>query len=284
MEPRGNLHPLGKRLMVLGIAVAVAGLALAGVGLLYGFPIADDGLDSAQAMYEAQGVTLSYNEDGQLVDRGNPEGAEKILALLEGEWKFPVNRANLDADDPLVNTRDELMYEYATITYHVLHGEKAVVLTAADVPITYRGVTYSEPGTYNIAPLKYYAELDRSNPIEKQLRDAWTPQALGLLAMLSAGHANQAAGELATMTSLGMGGIGLIFVAAGGGLAWAGFGVRKEPQVVARPQGAPQAVPAAQRGPRPVATGNVAANPAQPVRQAPPLHQTVVVQVPARRR
>jgi hypothetical protein len=213
-----------KRARVLGIALAAAGLVMAGAGFLYGLPMANEGLESAQAMYEAQGVTLSYNEDGQLVDRGTVEGAGRIMELLEDEYQYPVDHANLDPDDPLVNTRDELMYQYATIVYHVLHGTVTVNLTAADVPITYRGVDYTEPGDYEIEVGEYYAKLDRSNPIERQLRDGWTPLALALTSYLAGGHANQAAGELAQATSLGIGAIGLLFAAAGGGLVWVTFG------------------------------------------------------------
>lgn len=224
MGAQRNSNNLMRRLRIVGVGLAVAGLAVAAAGLFYGLPQADDGLDAAQAMYEAQGVTLSYNEQGQLVDRGTPEGAQKIMSLLVDEWKYPVNAKNFDPDDPVVNTRDELMYEYATITYHVLHSKVQVKLTEADVPITYRGVTYSEPGTYEIAVEKYYAQLDRTNPIERQLRDAWSPLALALTGSLAGGHANQAAGELAQATSLGMAGIGLLFVAAGAGLFWATMG------------------------------------------------------------
>ena len=212
------------RLKITGILLIVAGLGVAGMGFLYGLKQADDGLASAQAMYEEQGVRLTYSSDGVLVDRGTPEGATAILNLLEGDFKYPVNHANLDPRDPLVNTRDELMYEYATITYHVLHTSVAVKLTAADVPITYRSVEYTQPGTYNITLEHYYAHLDRTNPIEAQLRAAWSPLAFGLTSALAGAHANQAAGELARMTSIGFGGIGLLFSAAGAGMVWATWG------------------------------------------------------------
>ena len=209
------------RLRLVGILLAVAGLGLAGVSLAWGLPQADDGLDSAQAMYEAEGVRLTYDEDGRLVDRGTPEGAQRILDLLAKDYKYPVKMSDFDPDDPLVNTRSELMYEYATITYHVLHSTVAVQLTAADVPITYRNVTYTQPGTYNITLEHYYAHLDRTNPIERQLREAWSPLAFSLTSSLAGAHANQAAGELARMTTLGMAGIGGLFALAGAGLAWA---------------------------------------------------------------
>lgn len=221
------METLIKRARILGVALAAAGVAMAGAGFLYGMPQAQDGLASAQALYEAQGVKLSYNAEGQLVDRNAPEGAQKILALLEDEWKYPVNRANLDPNDPLVNTRDELMYEYAVITYHVLHTEQTVKLTESDLakgPISYRGVTYDKPGEYKIAVEKFYAQLDRANPIEKQLRDAWTPQALALTGILATAHANQAAGEIASATTLAIGAIGLLFAMAGGGLVWMTLG------------------------------------------------------------
>lgn len=213
-----------KRIRIVGILLVSAGVALASVGLFYGMPQATDGLDSAQAMYEAQGVKLSYNDQGQLIDRGTPEGAAKIMVLLEETWKFPVNHANFNPADPIVNTRDELMFQYATITYHVLHGAVKVTLTAEQVPITYRGVTYTEPGVYEIAPEGYYADFDRTNPIESQLRAAWTPQALALTAALAGGHANQAAGELAYMTTLAVAGIGGLFALSGAGLVWVSFG------------------------------------------------------------
>lgn len=216
------------RLRILGFAALAAGLALAGAGFLYGVPTADDGLDAAQAMYEDQGITLSYNEEGQLIDRGTPETAQAILRLLEDDWKYPVDHSNLDPDDPIVNTRDELMYQYAAITYHVLHGEQTVTLTAEQVPITYRGVDYTEPGEYDIEVGAYYAGLDRTHPIEGQLRDAWSPLALSLTAYLAAGHANQAAGELAWFTSIGIGVVGLVVAALGGGLVWVSYGDRKK--------------------------------------------------------
>ena len=212
------------RIRILGIALIVAGLGFVGGGFAYGMPMANDGLESAQAMYEAQGVELSYNDAGLLVDRGTPEAAQKIMALLVNEWRFPVKASDFDPNDPVVNTRSELMFQYATITYHVMHGEVDVKLTDEQVPITYRGVTYTEAGTYKIAPLDYYANFDRTNPIESQLRAAWTPQALALTAALAGGHANQAAGELAQATTLGIGAIGMVFALGGAGLVWVSFG------------------------------------------------------------
>lgn len=218
------------RVRIVGIALVVAGLAVAGAGFFYGLPQANDGLAAAQAMYEDEGVKLTYNEAGQLTDRGTPESAQNILALLEQEWKYPVKHSNLDPNDPLVNTRDELMFQYATIIYHVKHSVVPVQLTAADVPITYHGVTYTQPGTYNITVEKYFAELDRNNPVEKQLRDSWSALALALTGSLAGAHANQAAGELAAATSMGIGAMGLVFTLAGAGTVWVSYGRPAKPK------------------------------------------------------
>lgn len=209
-----------KRLRALAAVIVVAGLVTAAVGAFYVLPQADDGLASAQAIYAEEGVRLSYNAEGKLIDRGTPEGAQKILDMLETDWKYPVKASNFDPNDPVINTRDELMYQYATITYHVLHTTVAVKLAAADVPITYRGVTYNEAGTYNITVEKYYGQLDRTNPIERQLRDAWSPLALALTGALAGAHANQAAGELAQGVAYFAMAVGGLVVFIGVGLFW----------------------------------------------------------------
>ena len=69
---------LGAILMLIGAGFIVAG------GVAY--TKVQDGYDSLQAFSEAQNVTLSYNDDGQLVDRGTTEGAEAIMTLLTDEW------------------------------------------------------------------------------------------------------------------------------------------------------------------------------------------------------
>jgi hypothetical protein len=216
------------KLRIVGIAIAVSGLALASAGFFYGVPTASDGLDSAQAMYEAQGISLNYNDEGKLIDRGTVETAQAIMSLLRDDYDYPVDMKNFDPNDPLVNTRDELMFQFATIVYHVLHGQQAVTLKQSDVPITYRGVTYTEPGVYNITVGAYYADFDRSNVIEGQLRSAWSPLALSLTSFLAAGHANQAVGELARVTSIATGSIGLIFMLAGGGAIWVSWPAKRK--------------------------------------------------------
>ncbi len=260
-----------RRMRIVGAILVAAGLTVAGIAFLYGAPTANAGLDSAQAMYQAQGVELSYNEEGELLDRGTPEGAAKIMAMLRDDWDYPVKQSSFDPDDPIINTRDELMYQYAVITYHVYHGERTIVLGEADVPISYRGIEYTEPGEYPIAPLAYYAQLDRTHPIERQLREAWSPLALSLTAQLAGGHANQAAGELAMATSIGLGGVGVLFAMAGGGLVWISYG---KPQV--RPRSAVPSRAASQKVPQD--SGALpAAEP--PLASAHAMHQPIARQV-----
>ena len=120
--------PLG---LLGGFLVIVAIGYFVGAGVA--FSRSQGGYDSLQAFSEAQDVQLNYNEDGELIDRGTVEGAQAIRSLLEDDWNFPVVEADLDPDDPLVNTATEYMYQMATISYHVLHGTQTVTLTEADL-------------------------------------------------------------------------------------------------------------------------------------------------------
>ncbi len=95
---------LRKPLGLLGIFLIVVGFGyFVGAGVAYSK--VQGGYDSLQAFSEAQNVELSYNDEGQLVDRGEVEGAQAIMALLEDDWDFPVVESDLDPNDPLVNTR-----------------------------------------------------------------------------------------------------------------------------------------------------------------------------------
>src|ERR687891_71875 len=98
------------RLRILGIALGVIGLAFIVAGG-FAFLKVQEGQASLKAFSAAQGVELSYNEDGQLVDRGETAGAEAIMALLTDEWGYPVVQGELDPNDPLVNTASEYMYQ-----------------------------------------------------------------------------------------------------------------------------------------------------------------------------
>jgi hypothetical protein len=165
-------------LMGIGVVIMVIGAV--------NWQRAAEGLNSLDAVYAAQNVTLSYNDDGQLVDRGETEGAEAILSLLEDDWAYPVNHADLDPADPLVNTPTELMYQYAVISYHVLNGTQNVTL---DEPVEYNGETF-DAGTYEFAvDGRYWTDFDRMHPIEGPARSMAWEGAHGLLASISSGVA-----------------------------------------------------------------------------------------------
>jgi hypothetical protein len=93
---------------LLGIFLIIVGIGyFIGAGVAYSK--VQGGYDSLQAFSAAQNVELSYNEDGDLIDRGEVEGAQAIMALLEDDWGFPVVSSDLDPDDPLVNSATEYM-------------------------------------------------------------------------------------------------------------------------------------------------------------------------------
>ena len=92
-----------KRLTTLGIILTVVGLGFLTAGGV-AFSKTQDGYNSLQAFSEAQNVTLAYNDDGQLTDRGTVEGAEAIMTQLTEDWGYPVVESDFDPDDPLVNT------------------------------------------------------------------------------------------------------------------------------------------------------------------------------------
>ena len=62
-----------------------------------------DGYDSPQTLSAAQNVVLKYNEQGQLLNLGKPEAAQKIVSLLTEDWGCPVVELELDPNDLLVN-------------------------------------------------------------------------------------------------------------------------------------------------------------------------------------
>jgi hypothetical protein len=110
-----------KRFTILGVFLLVVGFVFVIAGAV-AYSKIQDGYGSLQAFSEAQNVTLSYNEDGELTDRGTTEGADAIMVLLEEEWQFPVVEGDLDPNDPLVNTATEYMYQMATILHHTIDG------------------------------------------------------------------------------------------------------------------------------------------------------------------
>ena len=207
------------RLRGLGVILALMGLVFM-AGSAYAFVKTQEGLTSLNALSAAQNVTLSYNDQGQLVDRGETAGAASIMALLKDDWKYPVNSAEMNPNDPVVNTASEYMYQMATITYHTLHGTQTVVLpadvTAAD------GTVYTA-GEYQF-PVegRYWSDFNRANPIEAIAREqAWTGTAHALIAELGVGTATASALQLGLGIAGLFAGMGIFALISGLGLVWA---------------------------------------------------------------
>ena len=217
------------RLKVLGIVLAVFGLAFMAGGA-YAFVRTQDGAKSLQAFSEAQGVKLTYNDQGQLTDRGEVAGAQAIMSLLTNDWGYKVDTNELNPNDPLVNTASEYMFQMATIAHHTLDSTQTVVL---DKDVTAADGTVYKAGTYDFnVDGRYWSQFNRANPIEAAAREkAWTGTAHALIAELGVGTAT------ATSLQLGLGiaalfaGIGFFALFAGLGLVWA---VRAQEEPVRR--------------------------------------------------
>ena len=207
-----------KRLRTLGIVLVVVGMVfvVAG-GVAYGK--VQEGYGSLQAFSESQNVTLSYNEDGQLVDRGTTDGADAIMELLTVAWDYPVVESDLNPDDPLVNTASEYMFQMATITYHTLHGTQEVTL---ENDVEYNGELFTA-GTYDVeVDGKYWTDFDRRHPLEGPARGmAWSGTAHGLIGELGVGTVTHSTLQMGLGLSGITAGIGLFALLAGFGLIWA---------------------------------------------------------------
>ena len=209
------------RLKKLGVVLAVIGLGFM-IGGGVAFTMTQDGYGSLQAFSEAQGVELSYNEDGQLVDRGTTEAAQEIMNLLTVDWAYPVVMSDLDPSDPLVNTASEYMYQMAAVSYHTLNGTQTLVLPET---VEYNGETF-EAGTYEFAvDGRYWTDFDRMHPLEGPARGlAWTGTAHALIAELGVGTVTASALQMGLALAGLFAGIGATFVLTGLGMVWVANG------------------------------------------------------------
>jgi hypothetical protein len=212
-----------------GLVLVIGGIIGIGLGgFLY--LTANAGLDSLQTVYETQGRYMPYADEGNFTDRGSAENGDAILSLIEDDWAFPLNRANLDPNDKLVNTPDELMIQYAIINYHTLHGTQTVVL-AEDVE--YDGFLY-EAGSYDV-PVdgRYFSALNRSHPLEGPVRtQAWSPLAFGLTSTLLNGmNSDYMAGMAHFMSWSIFVGLGFMFATAGVFVTLGGFQLARRVEV-----------------------------------------------------
>jgi len=228
------------RLRGLGIVLGLIGFAFIIAGG-FAFMKVQEGQASLRSFSAAQGVELTYNEDGQLVDRGETEGAQAIMGLLTDDWAYPVVAAELDPADPVVNTGSEYMYQMATVSYHTLHGTQTIVL---DEDVEYNGEMF-KAGTYEFAvDGRYWNDFDREHPIEGIAREqAWSGTAHGLIAELGVGTVTHSALQMGLGLAGILAGLGLTIILAGLGLVWAG----RAPVQTAVPAASRIAVPAAER-------------------------------------
>ena len=212
---------MNNRLRILGMVLAAIGVVFI-LGGGYAYTMTQDGYNSLQSFSEAQNVTLDYNEDGQLLDRGDPEAAQAILTMLTDEWGYPVVESDLDPDDPLVNSATEYMYQMAVVGYHVMNDTQTVVL---DETVEYEGETF-EAGTYEFdIDGRYWTDFDRMHPIEGPAREmAWTGTVHGLFGELGVGTMTHSTLQLALGIAALLAGLGLTFILTGAGLIWAGRG------------------------------------------------------------
>lgn len=252
-----------KRLRIIGVVVAIIGVVGLGASA-YAYMRVQDGTAALQGFSDSQNVTLSYNDDGELVDRGTTEGAAAILGILEDSWRWPVNRGDLNPKDPVVNTSTEYMYQMATIAQHTLHGNQNVTLTdrveydangdgiiASDAPV-YSPLTLPdgvwspkengyvdaifEPGTY-VVPVegRYWTGFNRTHPLDGPARSqAWDGTVHGLFAELGVGATTYSSLEMglgvAAVTAL----MGVGFLVFGAGLVWATYAKKAEEEVTER--------------------------------------------------
>jgi hypothetical protein len=223
------------RLRGLGIVLVLIGIAFL-IGGGYAFYKTQEGQTSLNRLSAAQNVALSYNEDGQLVDRGETAEAQAIMALLTDDWGYPVAQGDLNPDDPVVNTATEYMYQMATIAYHTLHGTQTVVLPE---DVEYEGQVF-KAGTYEF-PVdgRYWTGFDRQHPIEGPAREmAWTGTAHALIAELGVGTLTSQMLQLGLALAGLFAGVGATVILTGGGLIWATRKV-EEPVPVLKPTAVP---------------------------------------------
>jgi hypothetical protein len=226
------------RMRGLGFVLALLGLAFIAGGA-FTFLKSYEGYNSLNALSEAQAVKLSYDEQGQLTDHGDAASAQSILSLLRDEWKYPVNMADLNPNDPVVNTATEFMFQMATITHHITSGTQTVVLPE---DVTTADGTVYKAGTYEFkVDGRYFSQFNRANPIEGKARDqAWSATGLALISNLGVGTATATAIQLGFGIAGLFAGLGLFALVAGFGLVWVARSLKEQaPSVAFQPRPMP---------------------------------------------
>jgi hypothetical protein len=234
------MDPMYARFKIVGVGLAIAGIAFVGVGA-YTYTKTQAGADALNAFSAAQNVKLTYNDQGQLTDRGTTEGAAPIFALLQDDWGYTIDRNELNPNDPVVNTASEYMFQMATIAHHTLDGTQTVVLPET---ITADDGTVYEAGTYDVPVAgRYWSQFDRTNPIDAKVREqAWTGTAHALIAELGVGSVTASALQMGLGIAALAAALGAVLLLAGIGIVWA---ARPETVAVTEKVTRPATVPAA---------------------------------------
>jgi len=224
------------RFRIIGVGLVLFGLAFIAAGG-YAFVRTQDGAKSLQAFSVAQNIKLTYNDQGQLTDRGTAEGAASIMSLLENDWGYKVDRNELNPNDPLVNTASEYMYQMATISYHTLHAKVTVTIPK---DVEFKGQTI-KAGDYEFQnDGRYWTAFDRTNPIEGAAREKiWTGTAHALIAELGVGSVTASTLQMGLGLAGLFAGLGFVLIVAGLGLVWA-----TRPETVKAPVLRPALTPA----------------------------------------
>ena len=203
-----------KKLTRLGIVITVFSLAFF-VAAGYAFIKTQEGTRALNAFSNAQGVTLAYNDQGQLLDHGDAAAAASIMSLLTNDWGYTVNPSDFNPNDPIINTPSEYMYQMATISHHMLSSTVTLPTDVKDA----NGNVVAAAGTQVAVNDRYYADFNNANPVDAAVRGlAWSPLPLALIGQLGVGAVT------ASSLQLGLGVTGL-FVAVGFGFLLAGVGL-----------------------------------------------------------
>ena len=217
MEGKGSR--MYARFKIVGIGLVIAGIVFAGVGG-YTYMKTQQGAHALAAFSAAQNVKLSYNDQGQLTDRGTAEGAAPILALLKDDWGYTVDPNELNPNDPVVNTASEYMVEMATIAHHTLDGTQTVVLpedVTADDGTVYKAGSDDVP-----VAGRYWSAFDRTNPIDAKVREqAWTGTAHALIAELGVGSVTASTLQVGYGIAALAAALGATLLLTGLGIVWA---------------------------------------------------------------
>ena len=150
-----------------------------------------------------------------------------------------MGEGGLDANDPLVNSQSEYMYQMATIVHHTLDSERTVTLTQDDIDAaiaaerlgadgTYTGVVVAYqgevlvPGDYSV-PVegRYWTGFDRTDVLDGPARaDAWSGTTHALVAELGVGAVTHSALQLALGIAALLAGLGVVCVVMGVAFLW----------------------------------------------------------------